>query len=64
MILRRLVGRAINAGIDRGISSFPGGRKARKQHMQPETPAEAEARAERERVREIRQARRARRNQT
>ncbi|WP_368484124.1 hypothetical protein [Phaeobacter sp. HF9A] len=55
MILRRLIGRAVNASVDAGINAFS--RRGGKGRAQPSP----EEQAERERIREIRQARRARR---
>ena len=67
MVIRRLLGKAVNAGVDAGLGAFSGRKRRRGGHAASddriETPAEAEARAERDRIRAIRQARRAKRNQ-
>ncbi|OIQ36655.1 MAG: hypothetical protein BM558_13625 [Roseobacter sp. MedPE-SW] len=68
MVMRRLLGKAVNAGVDAGLGALSGRKPRGSGHEHPqgpavETPAEAEARAERDRIRAIRQARRAKRDQ-
>lgn len=64
MVMRRILGKAVNAGVDAGVRALSGG-KGRKGRGRPqlETPAEAETRADKERIRAIRRARRAKRGQ-
>ncbi|MCI5101966.1 hypothetical protein [Phaeobacter italicus] len=63
MILRRVVGRAVNAGVDAGLDAVS--KRARgkgRGKSQPMTEEERAAIEERERIRAIRQARRAKRD--
>ncbi|CUH89031.1 hypothetical protein PH5382_02976 [Phaeobacter sp. CECT 5382] len=64
MVMRRLVGKAVNSGLSAGMNVFSG--RGGKRPMAPpraETPDEIEARAEREYQQAIKRARQARRDQ-
>ncbi|WP_413220981.1 hypothetical protein [Tritonibacter mobilis] len=67
MVLRSLIGRAVNAGVNAGINAVAkrgGGKKSsRGDHPPQRAEGTPEEQAERERIRAVRQARRARRAQ-